>query len=161
MDGGFFYPVSRTLAREGATGRPLEAAGPASREELPMFPRKAAVLAVTLTLALPWCAAVARPAFSLPAYGQASASLEQLRAGFWSWLRGVWTKEGCGIDPGGKLVCGPTSTGGTKGGCGLDPDGKPACGPTSLGGPEPPAPTGSTDGGCGLDPSGSPCGGRQ
>jgi len=92
-----------------------------------MLPRKAAVLAVTLILALPWCAAAARPAFSLPASGEPSASLEQIRAGFWSWLRGVWNKEGCGIDPSGKPTCGPTSAGGTKEGCIIDPGGSP-CG---------------------------------
>ena len=126
-----------------------------------MFRRKAAVLAVTLILSLPWCAAAARPSFSLPALQESSAPLEWLRADFWSWLRSVWTKGGCTIDPNGNPVCGPKSTGGTKGGCGLDPDGKPVCGPTSGGSPEPTAPTSNADGGCGLDPSGSPCGGRQ
>ena len=104
-----------------------------------MFRRKTAVLAVTLTLALPWCAAAARPSLTPPALRETSAPLELLRAGFWSWLRGVWTKEGCSIDPGGK----------------------PVCGPASAGSPEPAAPTNNADVGCSIDPGGSPCGGRQ
>ena len=129
-----------------------------------MFSRKAAVLAVTLILALTWCAAAARPAFSLPTRGEASASLEQLRVGFWSWLLGAWTKEGCGIDPSGKPVCGLKNAGGSKAGCGLDPGGakegctidpggKPVCGPASA--------TSNAVEGCGIDPGGSPCSGRQ
>jgi hypothetical protein len=104
-----------------------------------MFSRKAAVLAVTLTFALPWCATAARPAFSLPARWEASSSLEQLRTGLWSWLRGVWTKEGCTIDP----------------------SGRPACRHTSAGDPAPTSPTSNADAGCTIDPGGSPCGGRQ
>jgi len=104
-----------------------------------MFPRKTAALAVTLILALPWCATAARPAFSLPERGETSASLEKLRAGLSSWLRGVWTKEGCGIDPGGK----------------------PACGPASAAGPAAASPTSNADVGCSIDPGGSLCGGRQ
>ena len=126
-----------------------------------MFPRKAAVLAVTLILALPWCATAARPAFSLPARGVPSASLEQLRAGFWSWLWSVWTKEGCGLDPGGAKEGCSIDPGGAKAGCVIDPSGNPACGPTSAGNPDSAAPTSNADAGCTIDPGGSPCGGRQ
>jgi hypothetical protein len=126
-----------------------------------MFPRKVAVLAVTLILVLPWCATAAPPAFSLPARGEPSAPLEQLRAGLWSWLRVVWTKGGCTIDPSGNPTCGPKSADGTKEGCGLDPGGKPACGLTSAGDPARPLPTSNAGVGCSIDPGGSPCGGRQ
>ena len=103
--------------------------------------RKVAALAVILVLALPWCAAAARPG-SEPgntAIRVPSAPLEVLRTGFWNWLRGMWT----------------------KGGCGIDPSGQPACGPTNAGHPDPAATTSNADGGCTIDPDGSPCGGRQ
>lgn len=126
-----------------------------------MFSRKAAILAVTLVLALSWCAAAARPAFSLPARAKPSPSLEQLRAGFWIWLTGTWAKAGCVIDPGGKPACGPASVGGAKEGCIIDPNGKPACSPTGAGASALAAPTSSADEGCGIDPGGSPCGRQQ
>jgi hypothetical protein len=121
----------------------MEAAGTASREELSMFRyrdrRMVAGLVVMLVLALPWSATAARLPVSDPERPaiQALAPLEALRSGFWGWLRGVWTKEGCGLDPGGK----------------------PACGTTSATVPE--APMSNADVGCSLDPGGSPCGGRQ
>jgi hypothetical protein len=102
-----------------------------------MYRRKIAVLAMTLILALPWCAAAARPVSQHGSLAIRVSAAEVLRAGFWGWLRGVWTKEGCTIDPGGK----------------------PACGLTSA---EPPAtPASNADAGCTIDPGGSPCGGRQ
>lgn len=62
-------------------------------------------------------------------------------------LKGLWEKEGCGIDPDGlKGGCG-IDPDGLKAGCGIDPDGlKEGCGidPNGL------------KGGCGIDPSGSP-----
>ena len=121
----------------------MEAAGTASREELSMFRyrdgRKVAALVVTLVLALPWSATAARRPASDPGIPaiRVPAPLEVLRSGLWGWLRGVWTKEGCG----------------------LDPSGRPACGPTSATVPE--APASNTDVGCSIDPGGSPCGGRQ
>ena len=68
----------------------------------------------------------------------------------WSYLTGLFEKEGCGIDPNGlcknSTATSPTTT---KEGCGIDPDGR--CAPA-------PSPSGSTatnqDAGCGIDPSG-------
>lgn len=115
-----------------------------------MFRRKTAVLAIILTLALPWCAAGARLSFGPPALREASAPLKLFRAGFWNWLRNVWTKEGYSIAPSGA-----------KAGCVIDPSGNPACGPTSAGSSGPAAPTSNAEVGCGIDPGGSPCGSRQ
>jgi hypothetical protein len=59
----------------------------------------------------------------------ASAEAETLVSRLWQWLAAIWTKEGCGIDPGGR--------------CGVSPST-----------PAPP----NQEAGCVIDPGGSPCG---
>lgn len=124
--------------------------------------RTVLLLLVAALLALPGVASAAGP--------QSPRSLQSSVLDLWSHLWSFFTKEGCGLDPGGR--CLPPKEGctidpsgakegciidpdGAKGGCVIDPNGKPACGPT------PAAPTSNADGGCGLDPDGKPCGGRQ
>jgi hypothetical protein len=76
----------------------------------------------------------------------------------WSYLVGLWGKEGCGLDPSGmcKTILGPSKS--SDAGCGIDPSGcgvpssytapKNGCGIDPHGGCVSPA-------GCGLDPHGN------
>jgi hypothetical protein len=93
--------------------------------------RPLAVLLLSLTLAVPWCAAAAPPDVS-----PVAPASPDLLARLWSWLTGVWAEVGCGIDPGG---CAAPKV---DEGCGIDPSG---CAAPKV------------DVGCGIDPSGSPC----
>lgn len=96
---------------------------------------KAAALAILLILALPLSAMADQPVSGAGVTApQLFGPQEGAQAGLWSWLRSVWAKEGCI----------------------LDPDGKPACGPRS-GSLVPTPPTSFADAGCIIDPSGGPC----
>jgi hypothetical protein len=64
-------------------------------------------------------------------------------------LKGLWDKEGCGIDPNGlKEGCGIDPSG-LKAGCGIDPSGPPL--PSTTGQS---APASQGEAGCLIDPDG-------
>lgn len=87
----------------------------------PSSTRRFALAALMVLLIAPWSAAAERRAHS----SAVGANRPRTVAAF-EYLRGLWTKAGCI----------------------LDPNGSPRCTP------EPPAPTSSTDEGCSIDPSG-------
>jgi hypothetical protein len=88
----------------------------------PPFRRTTAVLLllVAAILAAPPASAAGRPTDAV--------SLSPLEAldRLWGFLRTVWTKEGCHIDPDGRCKPGMTSPPPvqTKDGCNIDPDGR-------------------------------------
>jgi hypothetical protein len=63
---------------------------------------------------------------------QPAQATEGLFSHVWSLLTGLWTKEGCHIDPSGGH-CNPTPSpspsGPLKAGCHIDPSGVPRCDP--------------------------------
>ncbi len=87
----------------------------------PSFRRTTAVLLLALAAVL-----AAPPAFAAgrPAEAISLSPLETLDR-LWSFLRAVWSKEGCSINPNGH--CKPGTTGPppaqTKDSCGIDPSG--------------------------------------
>lgn len=95
--------------------------------------RYAAVFAVCLVLALPSCVEAAQ---SSPSRGPIIFRPFSNPLSLWSWLRNVWAKEGCVIDP----------------------SGKPACSPRNESNLAPASPTSMADAGCIIDPNGGPCG---
>jgi hypothetical protein len=64
---------------------------------------------------------------------------------FWRFLRSVWEKEGCNIDPNGRCVVEPTQT--AKIGCNIDPNGHCVVEPAQTPPLQPKA-------GCNIDPWG-------
>jgi hypothetical protein len=105
-------------------------------------------LAILLASILLSTAALARP---LPGpsprrtVAAASAPLD-LFGRLWSFLSGLWSKNGCSVDPNGLCTPSPTPT--SENGCGADPDGHCLSGST----------TSTADNGCSADPNGH-CGG--
>ena len=97
--------------------------------------RKSLLFALAAIFASRW-EAVAEPSPDILRKGHV---LEETSSGLvnhlWSFLLGVWTKEGCNIDPNGA-----------KEGCGIDPDGKAGCDIDPNG----------TKAGCHIDPNGIP-----
>jgi hypothetical protein len=62
-----------------------------------------------------------------------SATAEMLFSHLWGWITGVWTKEGCGIDPSGQCKPGSGTTVAPPGdsvdaGCIIDPGGSCSAG---------------------------------
>jgi hypothetical protein len=84
--------------------------------------------------------------------GAAARSTNSPQAGVWQWLRTIWAKVGCIIDPSGQCVSAAVSqppNPQTDEGCVIDPGGI-HCRPSSA----------QRDEGCILDPGGSHCQGR-
>ncbi len=113
---------------------------------------RAVALLLVLAVLLPWAAAAAPPDRAVRTH----PGLYEITAPFaslWSWLAGLWEKNGCGLDPGGRCVPGTGTAhaqpAGADNGCGLDPNGR--CVPGTGTAHAQPA---GGDNGCGLDPSG-------
>lgn len=130
--------------------------------------RKALVVLVVLTLAT--AAASAEPlsgTWSHPTRIVSSFSMDSF-ARLWSVLTGLWTKNGCSVDPDGRCLPGSSSTVTTDNGCQVDPSGrclpgKRAMRVTPKNGCEldpngrcfsGPSATTNLDNGCSLDPNG-------
>lgn len=89
------------------------------------FRRNALLLLLTAVLATPLTAAAGPRHESLrPAKAVEPAPLD-LWSRAWSFLRSVWNKEGCHIDPSGLCVSKPAQqpTSETDAGCNIDPGG--------------------------------------
>jgi hypothetical protein len=115
----------------------------------PSFRRNATALLLISILAAPLASAAAlRNEIAGPARAVSLSPMELLDH-LWIFLRAVWSKEGCNIDPDGHCKPGTTSqpTARTKDGCNIDPDGRCKPGTTSQ-------PTARTKDGCHLDPDG-------
>jgi hypothetical protein len=71
-------------------------------------------------LATPWASAAPLPRQSQPVHGVSEALLGRA----WAFLRSVWSKTGCHIDPDG--LCAPERGLAAPGdtGCNIDPDGR-------------------------------------
>ncbi|MBW8874022.1 MAG: hypothetical protein JF614_03595 [Acidobacteria bacterium] len=118
---------------------------------IPLVCRAVALLLI-LAVLLPWAAAAAPPDRAVrthPGLYESTAPFASL----WSWLAGLWEKNGCGLDPSGRCLPGtgaahaqPASA---DNGCAIDPWGRCLSGP----GAAPVQPAGA-DNGCGLDPDG-------
>lgn len=113
---------------------------------------RAVALLLVLAVLLPWSAAAAPPDRAVrthPGRFEFTAPLASL----WSWLAGLWEKNGCMIDPSGRCLPGtgatPPPPAGTDNGCSIDPGGR--CLPGTGAAPVQPA---SADNGCGIDPWG-------
>ena len=81
------------------------------------------LLVVVVFVITPWASA-ASPHAASPRWAQALEDVPLL-GNFWSFLRSVWEKEGCGIDPWGRCVSGPDQSPPLqpKEGCNIDPNG--------------------------------------
>jgi hypothetical protein len=82
--------------------------------------RTTILLLLFAILATPW------PSVALPRSASAepvpSVGLPSLVDGFWRFVRIVWSKTGCHLDPNG--VCAPAPQPTPKEGCHIDPDGR-------------------------------------
>ncbi|HEV8577890.1 MAG TPA: hypothetical protein VGX68_02310 [Thermoanaerobaculia bacterium] len=101
------------------------------------MPRLRKLSAFTLALALTASGALAKPRQKPepPRQIPASAATEDVFSRLLGWLGGLWTKEGCVIDPSGQC--------------------KESSGTTVA------PPDSHVDAGCGIDPNGGPCAGGQ
>jgi hypothetical protein len=95
--------------------------------------RTLAVLVVSLALATPLCEAASR---ATAPHRAGRVSPASHLPGPWDWVRNVWAKAGCSIDPGGACAPGPA--------------------PAALG-----SSGNSLDEGCSIDPGGRTCGGHS
>ncbi|HVT18124.1 MAG TPA: hypothetical protein VHQ90_18360 [Thermoanaerobaculia bacterium] len=113
----------------------------------PLFTRLA-IIALVLTLAIPWPlpASQATRGFS---HAKTADSAPELPGRLWDWLRGVWSKIGCTVDPSGACVAR------TEIGCTVDPNGctvKETSAASTAG--RAAIPLGHSDIGCTVDPDG-------
>jgi len=92
------------------------------------------LLAALLTT--PWASAAPRHGGGRPAAVSGMVGMPEVLAQVWSFLRGVWRKVGCNIDPNGITV---------ETGCHIDPNGQ--CQSSAT-------PVTSADTGCQIDPFG-------
>jgi hypothetical protein len=84
--------------------------------------RRITIVLLLTILAAPWSSAAlprAASACPIPAVG-----LPSLLDGFWRFVRIVWTKEGCHIDPDGRCTPDPAPQPTQKEGCHIDPNGQ-------------------------------------
>ena len=83
--------------------------------------RISTLLLLLAIMASPW------PSAALPRVASAepvrSVGLPSLVEGFWRFLRTVWSKEGCHLDPNGVCAPAPQPTK-PKTGCHIDPNGQ-------------------------------------
>jgi hypothetical protein len=114
-------------------------------------PRRNIVLLAVLVLltVAPWASAGPRNGSGHPVRISGAVVLPDLLSRAWSFVTGVWTKEGCNIDPNGRCLSAPSPLP-TKEGCQIDPGGR--C--LSISSPPVASPTKSTDTGCQIDPGG-------
>ena len=125
---------------------------------------KIALVAVLLLTTTPWASAGPRPGSGHTARISGEVMIPEFLSRAWSLLTGLWTKEGCQIDPSGRcLPAAPPLP--TKEGCQIDPGGRCQPAPSPLPTKEgfnldpnrrclPPAPPLPTKEGCHIDPSG-------
>jgi hypothetical protein len=111
--------------------------------------RKTLLLLLCAVLAAPWASAAPQRSHAPQAVSPAPLDLLGLS---WSFLKSLWSEEGCHIDPDGRCIAGTAQVPQPKSfwsaeGCGIDPDGRRITGTTQT--PQPKADTG-----CGIDPSG-------
>lgn len=102
------------------------------------------IVLVALLLTTPWASAAPRQGRSGPvtAFGIVVPDvLDQA----WSFLAGLWRKEGCHIDPDGRCSTSVAPTSSADTGCQIDPFGR--CYSNA-------APSGLADSGCQIDPDG-------
>src|SRR5262249_5985695 len=126
----------RRAARPGHGGRVRSALQGASM-------RRKTVLVLFLLAALlaaPLASAAPPPGGSPPVAASGVGVIPDVLSQFWSYLKGIWSKEGCHIDPDGRCVT--TAVGS---GCQIDPNGRCVTGT---------APVTSADVGCQIDPFG-------
>lgn len=115
------------------------------------FPKVLLAASLALLLSMPALAAARRTAPGAhPHRARVENPVTEALLQLWSYMAGVLTKEGCGIDPDGRRCTTASSSGtsapaGSDAGCGIDPDGR--CLPGGL------APA-SLDAGCTIDPNG-------
>lgn len=110
--------------------------------------RKSLFLFLLIALvATPWAAAGG----PRPESPRAAHAVEDVPffGNFWRFLRSVWEKEGCNIDPDGRCVNEPAQTPPLqpKEGCGIDPWGRCVNEPAQTPPPQ-------TEAGCNIDPWG-------
>ncbi|HVT14733.1 MAG TPA: hypothetical protein VHQ90_00950 [Thermoanaerobaculia bacterium] len=124
---------------------------PSLRRRAVLLPVLAA-LALLAALAAPGSAAAAfRPGAAPPRLETALPALPEFLVGAWRWLAAAWSKEGCGIDPGGvcvKTPAPPPAPSRSDSGCTVDPGA--LCTKRFVTRPPVPRP----DGGCTLYPDG-------
>jgi hypothetical protein len=114
------------------------------------LPKLVLVLVLSTALATPSTGWAAGRRFSSDDTWVRGSAVENLMITFWSYLVGLWGKEGCGIDPDGLCKTVPSTTELTdKNGCGLDPHGGCTTETNSTG-----SPTTDSEAGCGIDPHG-------
>jgi len=106
------------------------------------------VVLVALLLTTPWASAAPRQGRGGPvtAFG---ILVPDVLSQAWSFLTGLWSKEGCHIDPDGQYVPAPAPLP-TKEGCHIDPNGRCVTQTAPVSSP-------LTDTGCHIDPDGSRC----
>jgi hypothetical protein len=106
--------------------------------------RKALLLLLCAVLVAPWAAAA--PRRSHPPQAVAPAPLDLLGRS-WSFLKSLWSEEGCDIDPDGRCLTSAQPR--TDTGCDIDPSGR--CLTSAIQAPQPRT---DTDTGCMIDPDG-------
>ena len=95
------------------------------------------LLAVLLTT--PWASAAPRHGGGRPAGASGVGVIPDVLGQVWSYLKEVWRKTGCNIDPDGRCA-----TAAVDAGCNIDPNGRCRTGVSPV----------SVDTGCQIDPDG-------
>jgi hypothetical protein len=82
---------------------------------------------LAVLLATPWASAAPRHGGGRPAGASGVGVIPDVLGQAWSYLMGVWRKEGCHIDPNGRCITTPTLSSNplssTDAGCNIDPNG--------------------------------------
>lgn len=108
--------------------------------------RKIVLLLLAALLIAPWASAAPRYGNAHPVNLSGELGIPDFLSRAWKLLAGVWTKEGCNIDPDGRCGSAPVAPSPLpiKEGCHIDPDGRCRFGSSSS----------FTDAGCNIDPNG-------
>jgi hypothetical protein len=102
------------------------------------LPKLVLVLILATVLAAPSTGWAGSRRFSNDSTWAGGSVTTNLMVAFWSYVTGLWGKEGCGLDPSGRCKA--------DAGCGIDPHG--LCGSSTA-----TSPTTAKEG-CGIDPDG-------
>lgn len=102
------------------------------------------IVLAALLLTAPWASAAPRHGTAGPvtAFG---IGIPDVLDQAWSFLKGLWSKEGCHIDPNGRCITSSTPASSADSGCHIDPNGQCITSAT---------PASSADTGCHIDPDG-------
>ncbi len=84
--------------------------------------RKTLLLLLCSILAAPWATAAPQRSHPQQAIQSIAPAPLDLLGRSWSFLKRLWSEEGCGIDPGGRCLTSTQPR--TDTGCGIDPDGR-------------------------------------